>query len=98
MQQARPLFRPAPRSAMVLPLVVLVAVLPGLVALNTWDLTPPGPFWGLRGLAVLDGSLLDQTPAALEIKPAREAVAFEASCLPATALCLVGGIGILAKS
>ena len=35
MQVARPLFRPAPRSAMVLPLVVLVAVLPGLVALNT---------------------------------------------------------------
>ncbi len=78
MQLARPLLRPAPRSAMVLPLVVLVAVLPGLVALNTWDLTPPGPFWGLRGLAVLDGLLLDQTPAALDIKPAREAAAFEA--------------------
>jgi 4-amino-4-deoxy-L-arabinose transferase-like glycosyltransferase len=78
MLQARPLFRPAPRSAMVFPLVVLVAVLPGLVALNTWDLTPPGPFWGLRGLAVLDGLVLDQTPAALEIEPHREAIAFEA--------------------
>jgi 4-amino-4-deoxy-L-arabinose transferase-like glycosyltransferase len=78
MLQARPLFRPAPRSAMVFPLVVLVAVLPGLVALNTWDLTPPGPFWGLRGLAVLDGLVLDQTSAALEIEPLREATAFEA--------------------
>ena len=61
---ARPLVRPAPRSAMVFPLVVLVAVLPGLVALNAWDLTPPGPMWGLRGLAVLDGLVLDQMPAA----------------------------------
>ena len=52
---ARPLVRPAPRSAMFFPLVVLVAVLPGLYALNSWDLTPPGPWWGLRGLAVLDG-------------------------------------------
>src|SRR5271169_6673635 len=78
MLQARPLFRPAPRSAMVFPLVVLVAVLPGLVALNMWDLTPPGPFWGLRGLAVLDGLVLDQTSAALEIEPLREAAAFEA--------------------
>ncbi len=75
---ARPLFRPAPRLAMVFPLVVLIAVLPGLVALNTWDLTPPGPLWGLRGLAVLDGLVLDQTPAADEIKPLREAAAFKA--------------------
>src|SRR5271156_5129207 len=52
---ARPLIRPAPRSAMVFPLVVLVAVLPGMVALNSWDLTPPGPLWGVRGLVVLDG-------------------------------------------
>src|SRR4051794_26465605 len=36
---ARPLVRPAPRSAMFFPLVVLVAVLPGLYALNNWDLT-----------------------------------------------------------
>jgi 4-amino-4-deoxy-L-arabinose transferase-like glycosyltransferase len=75
---ARPLIRPAPRSAMVFPLVVLVAVLPGMVALNSWDLTPPGPLWGLRGLAVLDGLLLDQMPAAAEIKPIPEAAAFRA--------------------
>ncbi len=75
---ARPLVRPAPRSAMVLPLVVLIAVLPGLAALNAWDLTPPGPMWGLRGLAVLDGLLIDQTPAADEIKPSQEAAAFRA--------------------
>src|SRR5262245_41948480 len=73
---ARPLFRPAPRSAMVFPLVVLVAVLPGLAALNAWDLTPPGPLWGLRALAVLDGLTLDQVPAAAEIKPMGESAAF----------------------
>jgi Dolichyl-phosphate-mannose-protein mannosyltransferase len=73
-----PLIRPAPRSAMVFPLVVLVAVLPGLAALNSWDLTPPGPMWGLRGLAVLDGLVLDQTPAAAGIKPIQEAAAFRA--------------------
>jgi hypothetical protein len=73
---ARPLFRPAPRSAMVFPLVVLVAVLPGMVALNAWDLTPPGPLWGLRGLAVLDGLVLDQVPAADAIKPVQEASAY----------------------
>lgn len=75
---ARPLLRPAPRSAMFFPLVVLVAVLPGLYALNAWDLTPPGPWWGLRGLAVLDGHVLDQTPAAADVGPAREAAAFRA--------------------
>jgi 4-amino-4-deoxy-L-arabinose transferase-like glycosyltransferase len=75
---APPLIRPAPRSAMVFPLVVLVAVLPGLVALNSWDLTPPGPLWGLRGLAVLDGLVLDQMPAAAEIKPIPESAAFRA--------------------
>src|SRR5262245_57104795 len=73
---ARPLFRPAPRSAMVFPLVMLVAVLPGMVALNAWDLTPPGPLWGLRGLAVLDGLAIDQVPAADAIKPAHEAAAY----------------------
>ncbi len=75
---ARPLFRPAPRSAMVFPLVALVAVLPGLLALNAWDLTPPGPLWGLRGLAVLDGMTLDQVPAVAAIKPSREAAAYRA--------------------
>jgi hypothetical protein len=61
---------------MVFPLVVLVTVLPGLVALNAWDLTPPGPLWGLRGLAVLDGMVLDQVPAADAIKPVQEAAAY----------------------
>lgn len=73
---SQPLFRPAPRSAMVFPLVVLVAILPGLVALNAWDLTPPGPLWGLRGLAVLDGLALDQTPLAASIKPSQESAAY----------------------
>src|SRR5262249_10464798 len=63
---------------MVLPLVVLLAVLPGLLALNAWDLTPPGPMWGLRGLTVLGGLLLDQAPAAEVIKPLPEAMAFRA--------------------
>ena len=73
---AKPLLRPAPRSAMFFPLVVLVAVLPGLFALNTWDLTPPGPWWGLRGLAVLDGYVIDQTPAADAITPKLESWTF----------------------
>jgi hypothetical protein len=47
---------------MFFPLVVVAAVLPGLYALNWWDLNPPGPWWGLRGLAVLDGRFLDQVP------------------------------------
>src|SRR5579864_1146826 len=59
---SRPLIPPAPRSAMFFPLVVLVAVLPGLYALSRWDLTPPGPWWGLRGLAVLNGQFVDQAP------------------------------------
>ena len=54
---------------MFFPLVVLVAVLPGLYALNSWDPTPPGPWWGLRGLAVLDGLVVDQVPAAAGIEP-----------------------------
>jgi hypothetical protein len=63
---------------MVFPLVVLVAVLPGMLALNAWDLTPPGPLWGLRGLAVLDGMVLDQVPAVAGIKPVQEAAAYRA--------------------
>ena len=63
---------------MVFPLVVLIAVLPGIVALNSWDLTPPGPFWGIRGLVVLDGRVFDQIPAAAEIKPIPESAAFQA--------------------
>jgi heme exporter protein D len=73
---AKPLFRPTSRSATLFPLVVLVAILPGLVALNAWDLTPPGPLWGLRGLAVLDGLALDQTPLAATIKPIQESAAY----------------------
>jgi 4-amino-4-deoxy-L-arabinose transferase-like glycosyltransferase len=63
---------------MFFPLVVLVAVLPGLVGLNSWDLTPPGPLWGLRAVAVLDGLYFDQVPAAAEIKPMGESAAFQA--------------------
>lgn len=74
---ARPLVRPAPRSAMFFPLVVVAAVLPGLYALNSWDLTPPGPWWGLRALAVLDGWTVDQVPAALALKPSLESRAFQ---------------------
>ncbi|WP_435011517.1 ArnT family glycosyltransferase [Tundrisphaera lichenicola] len=72
----RPLIRPMPRSAMFFPLVVLAAVLPGLYALNWWNLTPPGPWWGLRGLAVLDGWVFDQLPAVDTLQPAMEARAF----------------------
>ncbi len=68
--------RPTPRSAIFFPLAVLVAVLPGLYALNSWDLTPPGPWWGLRAMAVLDGYVLDQMPAADAIKPAMESWVF----------------------
>ena len=78
---ARPLVRPASRSTMFFPLVVLAAVLPGLYALNWWNLTPPGPWWGLRGLAVLDGYWLDQTPAAEALGPSLEARAFRAVAL-----------------
>ena len=69
--RAKPLIGPAPRSAMFFPLVVLVAVLPGLVALNSWDLTPPGPLWGLRALAVLDGLVIDQVPAGVRDQAGR---------------------------
>ena len=68
---------------MFFPLVVLVAVLPGLYALNSWDLTPPGPWWGLRALAVLDGFGFDQVPASAEIKPAVESWVFRnIACQP----------------
>ncbi len=74
----RPLVRPAPRSAMFFPLVVLVAVLPGLYALRNYDMNPPGPWWGLRGLVVLEGRAWDQVPAALGMGPEAEANAFRA--------------------
>jgi hypothetical protein len=66
---------------MYFPLVVLVAVLPGLFALRHWDLNPPGPWWGLRGLAVLDGAVLDQVPAATELGREAEAEAFRSVAL-----------------
>lgn len=76
----RPLFRPAPRSAMFVPMVVVAAVLPGLYALNWWDLVPPGPWWGLRGLAVLEGLWLDQSPMT-GVGPPHEAAAYRAVAL-----------------
>ena len=77
----RPLLRPAPRAGTFFPLVVLAAVLPGLYALNWWNLTPPGPWWGLRGLAVLQGQVVDQVPAARTLRPAMEARAFRSVAL-----------------
>jgi hypothetical protein len=78
LSSARSLIPPAPRSAMFFPLVVLIAVLPGLVAMNAWDLTPPGPWWGLRGLAVLKGHVLDQVPDAASIDSVHDAAAYRA--------------------
>ncbi len=49
------------RTSIYLPLLVLVAVLPGLYAVTqSWDLDPPSAWWGLRGLAVADGRWWDQ--------------------------------------
>ena len=76
---------------MFFPLVVLVAVLPGLYALNSWDLTPPSPWWGLRGLVVLDGMVLDQVPAASEIRPVLEARTFRTVAFQPPLVCLAGG-------
>src|SRR5207248_1854362 len=42
---------------------------------------PPGPWWGLRGLAVLEGRLLDQAPAAASMGPTAEARTFRAVAL-----------------
>lgn len=92
--RVHPLVRPAPRSAMFFPLVVLVAVLPGLVALNSWDLTPPGPLWGLRALAVLDGLVIDQIPATTEIKPASEAAALRAVSFQPPLYAWLAGVGM----
>lgn len=78
---ARPLIPPAPRGAMFFPLVVLVAVLPGLYAMSRWDLTPPGPWWGLRGLAVLRGLRVDQVPATADVGSTIESHAFRAVTL-----------------
>ncbi len=90
----RPLLRPAPRSAVFFPLVVLAAVLPGLYALNWWNLTPPGPWWGLRGLAVLDGWAVDQSPAAGTLRPAMEARAYRAVALQPPLYAWLEAIGL----
>jgi hypothetical protein len=67
---------------MFFPLVVLLAVLPGMAALRSWDLTLPGPLWGLRAMAVVDeGLILDQTAASDEIKPVRESAGFRSVAL-----------------
>jgi hypothetical protein len=82
LQAPQPLVRPAPRSAIFFPLVVLLAVLPGMAALRSWDLTLPGPLWGLRAMAVVDeGLIIDQTAAAGEIKPVRESAGFRSVAL-----------------
>jgi len=62
---------------MFFPLVVLAAVLPGLAALRSWDLTMPGPLWGLRSLAVaVDGLVVDQAAAGDAIKPEWESAGY----------------------
>ena len=60
--EVRPLVLPGLRSTMWSCLSVLIALIPGLLALRHWDLSPPGPWWGLRGLAVLEGHFVDQVP------------------------------------
>jgi hypothetical protein len=78
----KPLVRSAPRSAMFLPLALLVALLPGLYALGqSWDLDPPGPWWGLRALAVIDGRSIDQVPLVDEIGLPAEAWAYKTVAL-----------------
>lgn len=91
---ARPLVRPAPRSAMFFPLVVIVAVLPGLYALNSWDLTPPGPWWGLRALVMLDGHAFDQLPAADEIAPPVESHAYRMIASQPPLYAWLGALGL----
>jgi hypothetical protein len=69
----RPLIRRTFTSNMFGPLAVLIAILPGLYGLSHWDLTPPGPWWGLRGLAVVDQRMwFDQSPMAEAISRGRE--------------------------
>ncbi len=89
-----PVAPPCPSVGDVFPLVVLAAVLPGLYALNWWNLTPPGPWWGLRGLAVLEGWVVDQTPAAETLRPAMEARAFRAVALQPPLYAWLEAIGL----
>jgi 4-amino-4-deoxy-L-arabinose transferase-like glycosyltransferase len=69
-----------PRSTIYLPLAVLTAFLPGLYGLRHWDLNPPGPWWGIRGLEVLSGRLWDQV-GAIDIGSAAEVQAYRAVAL-----------------
>jgi 4-amino-4-deoxy-L-arabinose transferase-like glycosyltransferase len=55
---------------------MLVAILPGLYALQHWDLTLPGPWWGMRGLAVLEGHWIDQSPLS-GLGPKFEAISYK---------------------
>lgn len=72
----RPLVALATRTAMFAPLAIIIAILPGLYGLTNWDLTPPGPWWGLRGIAAADDNLwLDQSPMADFISGQAEAQA-----------------------
>lgn len=62
---------------MFFPLVVLAAILPGLAAMRSWDLSASGPLWGLRALAVaVDGLVVDQSAAGDAIKPERESAGY----------------------
>src|SRR5262245_13408442 len=92
--EPRPLLRPGPRSVMYVPLVVLAAVLPGLFALRNWDLNPPGPWWGLRALAALDGHVLDQVPAALAMGRGPEALAFRSVAMQPPLYAWLAAVGL----
>ena len=76
---------------MFFPVVVLVAILPGLYALRNWDLNPPGPWWGLRGLAVADGRILDQIGMP-GIPPGHEAWSYRAVALQTSVVCLARSV------
>jgi len=94
---ARPLVRPAPRSAMFFPLAVLVAVLPGLYGLTRWELNPPGPWWGLRALAVVDGRVFDQVPPPPTTIPGPEAQALRAVAWQPPLYAWLAALGLLAS-
>jgi len=80
---------------MFFPLVVLVAVLPGLYGLTGWDLTPPGPWWGLRGLATLEGLVVDQVPALSDLKPGPEASAYRRVALQPPLYAWLEAVGLV---
>lgn len=78
---------------MYLPIVVLVAVLPGLYALRCWDLTPPGPWWGLRTLAVSEGRWLDQVGES-GVGPESEARAYRTVAMQPPLYAWLGAVGM----